>query len=227
MIKPAVLDAMVAAGCTAEQIAAAVKADQSAASGAERQRRFRERKAAEARNESDEHNVTPVTVTHKVSPKKEIPPTPPKEKTTPSNSAPVFGARTTADWFDEFWSLFPNKVGKRDAEKAFVKAVSRADPSIILAGLRRYVAKTDDRPWCNPATFLNQDRWEDAPAEAPIRQATAPPHLQMNDAIDRAIRGTSDAPFASPTIDASYERTDRRGAQNLVQFDAAAARFRS
>lgn len=30
MIKPAVLDAMVAAGCTAEQIAAAVKADQAA-----------------------------------------------------------------------------------------------------------------------------------------------------------------------------------------------------
>lgn len=61
----------------------------------------------------------------------------------------------------------------------------------------------------------------------PQRNATSPPHSAVNDAIDRAIRGTSDAPFASPTIDASYERTDRRGAQNLVQFDAAAARFRS
>ena len=61
----------------------------------------------------------------------------------------------------------------------------------------------------------------------PQRNATSPPQNSINDAIDRVIRGSSDAPFASPTIDASYERTDRRGAQNLVQFDAAAARFRS
>ena len=44
MIKDAVLDAMVAAGCTAEQIAAAIKADRSGASNADRQRRYRERK---------------------------------------------------------------------------------------------------------------------------------------------------------------------------------------
>lgn len=80
MIKPAVLDAMVAAGCTAEQIAAAVKADQAAGSGAARQARYRARKASQ----SDERDVTGVTVTDAVSPKKEIPPTPPKEKTTPS-----------------------------------------------------------------------------------------------------------------------------------------------
>ena len=46
MIKDAVLDAMVAAGCTAEQIAAAIKADRSGASNADRQRRYRERKRA-------------------------------------------------------------------------------------------------------------------------------------------------------------------------------------
>lgn len=77
--------------------------------------------------------------------------------------------------FDEFWSLYPNKVGKRDAEKAFVKALKRASLTAILTGLRRYVAKTDDRPWCNPATWLNQDRWADEPAAPPPRRATDPP----------------------------------------------------
>jgi hypothetical protein len=28
----------------------------------------------------------------------------------------------------------------------------------------RYAAKTDDRPWCNPETWINQGRWEDRPA---------------------------------------------------------------
>lgn len=81
MIKPEVLDAMVAAGCTAQQIAAAVKADQAGSSGAARQARYRARKASQ----SDERDVTTVTVTDDLSPKKETSPTPPKEKTTPSN----------------------------------------------------------------------------------------------------------------------------------------------
>jgi len=90
MIKPEVLDAMVAAGCTAQQIAAAVKADQSGSSGAARQARYRARKASQ----SDERNVTDVTVTGEVSPKKETSPTPPKEKTTPSQSEPNGSSKT-------------------------------------------------------------------------------------------------------------------------------------
>ena len=77
--------------------------------------------------------------------------------------------------FSDFWSVFPNKVGKRDAEKAFANARRRADLPAILAGVERYAAKTDDRPWCNPATFLNQDRWADQPAAAPQQRGGAPP----------------------------------------------------
>jgi hypothetical protein len=60
--------------------------------------------------------------------------------------------------------LFPNKVGKADAVKAYGKARQRVGFETLMAGLRRYVAKTDDRPWCNPSTWLNQDRWTDEPA---------------------------------------------------------------
>jgi len=91
MIKPEVLDAMVAAGCTAEQIVAAVKAD--ALSDGARANHKREIDAARKRRQRS--NVTlghadnagqDVTAQDNPSPKKETSPTPPKEKTTPSSS---------------------------------------------------------------------------------------------------------------------------------------------
>ncbi|AMM84773.1 hypothetical protein AZF01_10735 [Martelella sp. AD-3] len=43
-----------------------------------------------------------------------------------------------------------------------------------MDGLKRYVAKRDDRPWCNLSTWLNQDRWTDRPAAAPARAPPSP-----------------------------------------------------
>jgi hypothetical protein len=37
----------------------------------------------------------------------------------------------------------------------------------MMIGLEAYVDKTDDRPWCNPATWLNEGRWDDQPAAKP------------------------------------------------------------
>lgn len=65
--------------------------------------------------------------------------------------------------FARFWSVWPHKVGKPAAEKAFKRVAGEVED--ILAGVERYVAtKPPDRPWLNPATFLNQRRWEDQPA---------------------------------------------------------------
>lgn len=64
------------------------------------------------------------------------------------------------DWL-EFYSAYPHKVGKPKAKIAFERARKRAGFDTIMAGLFRYRDKTDDRPWCNPATWLNQDRWAD------------------------------------------------------------------
>jgi hypothetical protein len=68
--------------------------------------------------------------------------------------------------FDQFWKSFPNKVGKRAAMLSFerVRKSGRVTFDDLMAGLRRYAGKTDDRHWCNPATWLNQDRWTDEPA---------------------------------------------------------------
>lgn len=69
--------------------------------------------------------------------------------------------------FDAFWAIYPHKVGKADAKAKFAAAVRKVEPETLMASLRRYVAKTDDRPWCNPATWLHQERWTDEPATAP------------------------------------------------------------
>lgn len=72
--------------------------------------------------------------------------------------------------FDRFWSAYPEKVGKAAARRAFERvAKSRAVTfDALMAGLDRYIAgKPPDRSWCHPTTWLNQGRWEDAPAAPP------------------------------------------------------------
>lgn len=77
--------------------------------------------------------------------------------------------------FDQFWEMFPNKVGKRAAEKSFIAARKRIPFADLMAGLFAYVNKADDRHWCNPTTWLNQDRWLDRPSQQPVRAGPARP----------------------------------------------------
>lgn len=69
--------------------------------------------------------------------------------------------------FHDFWEEWPNKVGKPAAVKALASARKRgAVFDAIMAGVQNYIRdKPPDRPWLNPATFLNQNRWEDQPAK--------------------------------------------------------------
>jgi hypothetical protein len=68
--------------------------------------------------------------------------------------------------FEDFWNIWPNKVGKPAALKAFVAARKRAGLDAIVEGVFAYIRdKPPDRSWLNPATFLNQNRWEDQPAQ--------------------------------------------------------------
>lgn len=68
--------------------------------------------------------------------------------------------------FDEFWSAYPKKVGKKDARKAFDKAIKTVDLDTMLNAIS--VQKESDQ-WSrdngkyipNPSTWLNQGRWDD------------------------------------------------------------------
>lgn len=78
--------------------------------------------------------------------------------------------RETSDWpadaFDQFWRKYPHKVGKQAALKAFAAAKRTGVPwARVMFALDRYIIeKPPDRAWCNPATWLNQGRWDDEPA---------------------------------------------------------------
>lgn len=113
MIKAEVLDALVASGCSPEQIAAAVKASMSKSSGASRQAAYRARLKKMNAAERDE-NVTEVTqrdvternVTNNVtdgfslSPVPLLPPIPPNNPLTPKPSSKINkrGHRLPEDW---------------------------------------------------------------------------------------------------------------------------------
>lgn len=75
-------------------------------------------------------------------------------------------ARASPSKFDHFWRAYPHKVGKREAAKAFDRVGKSGAVTFdeLMAALTAYANKTDDRPWCNPATWLNQGRWDDQPA---------------------------------------------------------------
>lgn len=75
---------------------------------------------------------------------------------------PVIEART--DDFDAFWALYPRKVGKLDAARAYKKALKQATHDKILDGVRLYMkTKPAYADWSHPATWLNKGRWMDEP----------------------------------------------------------------
>lgn len=67
--------------------------------------------------------------------------------------------------FDEFWSIYPRKVAKQAAIKAWVKAVQIASADVIIQGARRYADDPNRHPsyTAHPATWLNAHRWDDEP----------------------------------------------------------------
>ena len=71
--------------------------------------------------------------------------------------------------FDEFWGIYPRRVGKRKAESEFIRACTRAPVEGILAGARRLATDPnlpEKRFIPHPATWLHQDRWGDEPLPA-------------------------------------------------------------
>jgi uncharacterized protein YdaU (DUF1376 family) len=69
------------------------------------------------------------------------------------------------DGFDDFWQVYPKKVGKQDALKAWPKAIKAAELSAIVEGARSYAASHEPsyQYWKNPAGWLNGNRWQDQP----------------------------------------------------------------
>lgn len=75
--------------------------------------------------------------------------------------------------FDEFWKEYPVKNDKTKAFRAFQKALKRADFTDILAGAIAYRNDpTRDAQFTRfPATWLNNDSWENAATKPEVREA--------------------------------------------------------
>lgn len=95
-----------------------------------------------------------------------------QEKRRSSSSSAPRGAGSSESDFDRFWTVYPRKVGKLAAERAWAALNGkRPDIETILAALDR--AKRSSQ-WTrdggqfipHPATWLRQGRWEDSDIEA-------------------------------------------------------------
>lgn len=110
-----------------------------------------------------------------------------KDKEEDKDYSPQIPPRGTA--FDRFWQSYPKKVGKQAAGKAFGKV--KVPVETLLTAIERQ--KCSDQ-WSrdngqyipNPATWLNQGRWEDElpPASAQTGSRSAPSRRYHLETID-------------------------------------------
>lgn len=81
-----------------------------------------------------------------------------------SNPNPIRESESEPDAFDVFWAAYPRKVGKGEARKAFGKV--KVPLEVLVNALEAQKLsdqwkKDGGRYIPNPATWLNQGRWED------------------------------------------------------------------
>lgn len=74
--------------------------------------------------------------------------------------------------FEQFWAVWPKRVDKGRARKAWLKALKKADAETIIGAAAQYAA-SPFRPEMQfvpmPATWLNGERWlDDAPVPAQV-----------------------------------------------------------
>ena len=114
----------------------------------------------------------------------------PLPSTPPSLSPPTRAkARIVVepDRFSEFWDVYPRRVAKAAAMKAYRKALEQTPADEILDGARRYAAERageSDEFTAHPSTWLNQGRW----ADAPKRGSTSMADVYAARAIEAAER---------------------------------------
>lgn len=75
---------------------------------------------------------------------------------------------TKVDDFGDFWTLYPRKVGKLAAERAYAVARRRSSALDIMEGLLHYPFSVEPKYQPHAATWLNAGNWM-------IEADTAPP----------------------------------------------------
>lgn len=92
------------------------------------------------------------------------------------NKQKTIKKETAADAaFIEFWEIYPRRAQKAKARKAFTEALKKVPRETILTGAARYRDDPNRKAefTAHPATWLNQERWDDDPEPAPGPVLTA------------------------------------------------------
>lgn len=87
--------------------------------------------------------------------------------------------------FEEFWSIYPKKIDKTAAVRQFRRALNRVTFEDILAGVIKFAADPnlpeEKRFIKNPATWLNNDGWQEGPLPERKSKKHIEPELNLED----------------------------------------------
>lgn len=94
--------------------------------------------------------------------------------------------RESEEEFTSFWAAYPKKRGKKDARRAFDKAIKHTDLDTMLAALEKQRTTSDWQrdggqfiPY--PATWLNGERWADDLTDSTTAACSVLPDLIPDD----------------------------------------------
>jgi hypothetical protein len=68
--------------------------------------------------------------------------------------------------FEQFWKLYPRRVAKKAAEKAFARALKAVAVETLIAGAQSYARRmegTEPEFVAHASSWLNGERWADEP----------------------------------------------------------------
>lgn len=98
------------------------------------------------------------------------------------------------DSFREFWAIYPRRVAKEAAAKAFAAALEDgADVAALIEGAKRYAAARDGEPeryTAHASTWLRGKRWEDAlppSADGPVLDNATGEFVEVAKPRNRAL----------------------------------------
>lgn len=76
------------------------------------------------------------------------------------------GRKNKKSDFQDWYENYPHKVGEGMARKEYAAARRKVDHQTLMEGVQKYIQdKPPDRQFCNPATWLREERWKDQPAK--------------------------------------------------------------
>jgi len=200
------IKAMLASGCSAEQIASVVeayeakeqdkakerRAKRAAAKREERSRRLMSPNVAATTCDNVRQNATTCDIPFPSSPSPNgFPPTQrdnttttPLSLTSTSSSKPL-----NFDHFENFWAAYPRKVGKGQAKRAWNLAIKKAKSEEIISACKSYHWPSEIEFIPHASTWLNGERWADERPKKEVSFLSAPlkPQKRPVEPVDEVI----------------------------------------